>query len=531
MDLVVPSSSAPDEGAPTSVPLSKAVGRGLGWTVVTTVTFKFITFATQIVLGWLLTQKDFGVYATALAVAGMVTAFRDGGVRDILIQRGPAAYRSLVGPIFWLSLTVNFIAAIVLAGAAPFVARAYNEPSLLMMLLVIAVVMPLGTGTTILQCRLRMQLEFRAVGRITIASSIIRNGGAILFAKLGFGPLSFVLPLIPATILENVWSRCLVRERLWSRPAEVRRWPELFRSISWLIFGTLANIVFDMGPYIVLGAMTLPETVGVYYFAYQITAQIGVLLAMNAQQVLFPALTAMTGDLARMAAASLRTLRALMLVGGYMCLCLAAVMGPLEAFLWHGRWAAAVPAVQILGLLFPLRITFGLTSAILLASGRFKSLSYLTVYEGVGVTAAAALAAGLGGTATQIAWWTAAQVAVGRVLCTIYVMRGLGVGPGQVLRAILPPWVISIAAAVLAVACERLFQVATLAQSVAELAQLSPKLAHFFVQGCRVAFIGGLCTAAFAVATRLFIPTRLKEALSVGPRRIGAKIERLMLLK
>lgn len=513
-------------------PMGRTVGRGMGWMAFSTVSMKALAFIAQIVLGWLLNPGDFGLYSTALAVAGVVTAFRDGGVRELLVQRGEGAYGRLVGPVFWMAMAINAAAGVVLCLAAPLIAAAYDKP-LTWLLVVIGVSLPMGTPAAILQTRLRMQLRFGVLSRIQIGSALVRNLGTIVLASPPFsmGPLSFVLPLILITIYEGLASYLAAKERPWRGPARPREWGGLFLATRWLIFATLANILFDLGPFAVLGAIIAEHIVGVYFFAWQITAQIGVLLSSNVQQVLFPALARMEGDRARMAQASLRVLRALMLVGGYMSLCLAAVMGPLESVLWHGKWEDAVAAVQILGFFFPMRITFGLCAAIMLAEGRFRGLSYLTLYEGIGITIAAAIGAWIDGSPTTIAWWTGGAMATSRLFATMYIMHSVGVGPGRVLRAILPPWVLATGAAALAVGLDHYLGLGGAARSALAGAGLGPTLKATLVDGFRVVVIGTVCTAAFAAGARVIIPTRLREAIAVGPRRIGAKVERLLLLK
>lgn len=521
----------PEAGARPAARVGASVGHGMSWMTVSTLGIKFLAFISQIVLGWLLLKEDFGIYATALAVAGVVTSFRDGGVRELLIQKGHSAYEDLVGPVFWLALAVNVAAAGVLAGGSPVVARVYGEPRLVWMLLIIACTLPMGTTGAILQARMRMDMRFGAISRIMMVSALIKNAGTIGLAAAGLGPYSFVLPLIPATIFENVASYAAVRARPWRYGAQVARWGGLISRTRWLVFGAVANVLFDMGPYAVLGAIVPDAVVGTYFFAAQITAQIGVLLSANVQQVLFPALASMEGDRARMAAASMRTLRALMLIGGYACLCLSAVMGPLEMFLWHGKWAAATPAVQILGFFFPLRITFGLCAALMLAEGRFKGLCFLTLYEGLAIIAAAVIGGLSGGTATTIAWWTGGAMALGRLAGTMYTMHSVGVGPRRVLRAILPPWMLATGAALLAVGIDAYGGLGPAVRPMLSQVGLRGGVLEMGVNGLRVAVMGTVCTAAFAIGARVLIPTRLREAIAVGPRRIGAKVERVLLLK
>jgi len=101
--------------------------------------------------------------------------------------------------------------------------------------------------------------------------------------------------------------------------------------------------------YFLLGRFLAKEVVGLVQFATVTTAQVGVLLSYSFQDVLFPALVHVKIGRARLRDALLRALSAIMLVGTAASLGLAVVMEPLERFLWHGKWASAVPAIQGFG--------------------------------------------------------------------------------------------------------------------------------------------------------------------------------------
>ncbi len=224
--------------------MGHTVGHGMGWMVLGTVLAKGAAFIAQIALGIILLPEQFGVYFTALAIAGFVQVVRDGGVREVLVQRGEAHYSSLAGPVFWLAMAMNLGAGLLLAGVAPALSRLYGQP-LTPLLLVIALSLPLGTPAAVLQCRLRIDLRFGVLSRIQMVSALVRHGSTIAFALSGLGAQSFVLPLLLVALVEGVWSFWATRgvRPPWMLAPRVGTWIGLLRTGWWMIFQTLANIL------------------------------------------------------------------------------------------------------------------------------------------------------------------------------------------------------------------------------------------------------------------------------------------------
>ncbi|MBC7835113.1 MAG: oligosaccharide flippase family protein [Phycisphaerales bacterium] len=522
--------------------LGKAVGHGMSWIFAGTVLSKLAAFVTQFVLGWLLIDKDFGLYMTSLAVAGMVGVFRDGGVREFIVQRGEREYEGLIGPVFWMGLALSVACGLVLAAASPAVAWFYEEPRLVAMLLVIAASIPVSTPASIMQCKLRIQMRFADLSRITIVSALVRSAATIGFAAAlpeEHGALAFVLPLIVIALFEWGWTYRLVRERPWKRPAEPGRWWGLFKQTKWLVLSALSGIVLDFGPFAVAGRIIDQKIVGQFAFANQWVAQIGVLLSFNFQQVLFPTLTRLGDQPERLREASLRALRALMLAGSVSSVGLAVVAAPMESFLWGGKWAKAVGALQVLGVIFPFRVTFGLTAAIMLAGGHFKRYFWLTLMEGTGICIGAGIGAAVFGNATGIAACAGGAMALGRLVVTMILLGGLGVPIARVVGAFMSWWLLAVGAGAAAIGVDRWLAVGDRVTPWAaarlperriagiEAARLST-MAGDMAEGL---LLGGVCGVVFLVGARLLMPGQLVDALNVAPGRIARPVKRLLRLR
>jgi len=495
---------------PSSRPgLSRAVTHGSFWMMLSAAIQRGASFAAQIVLGWLLSQRDFGVFALAMSVAALAGALRDGGVRQLLIQK-QADYDNLLGPMFWMALAFNTLTGVVLAALAPVVASALHEPTLVGLVVILAIAQPLGTPSAILTARLSIDLRFREAGRIAVVSSLVRYLGTIGLAAAGFGPLSFVLPLPLLGIIEWGMACAYTREKPWSRSANPRTWPRMLAEARWIFIGTFGIAALNLGAALTIKPFVSTAVVGVYYFAFQVIVQVGMLLSANILQVLFPAFARINDDPARLSAAASRALRQLMLIAAPMCLGLAATFGPLELLIWHGKWKAAADAVRAIAFLYPAVIASSVPLALQQAGGSFRSSGLTLVSMGVVSLLGAMVGAMLGGTAVAIAISTGVATGAVSIAVTWATMRRTGVSGREILAAIGPAWLLSCVAFAASYSLDGL-----LAERGA------PTLIRAVVSG--VTFVLVFCAAA-----RLSIPRHVEEALSVMPARIRGPASRLL---
>jgi O-antigen/teichoic acid export membrane protein len=496
--------------ASASVPRPLLGGRiqwGALWMIFNTGSSKLLGFIAQMVMGWLISQDDFALYAIAISVSSFTVLLSDAGVRNLLIQRH-REYDHLEGTVFWLSLALNASACGVLAGFAPLVAHAYREPALLGILLLIAFSTFLATPATMFSARLRIDLRFKELSLVQIGSSCIRYGGMVGLAWLGFGPMSFVLPVVFVNVYEAVATWALARTAPWRRPPGLERWRALLHETKWIVLGSFSLGLLNNGLYLALGSF-MPKTVlGVYFFAYQIVVQIGALLSTNLFQVLFPAFSQLAHDPVRYRAAVERALSAVMFVAAFSCI-LIPTYGPLEQLIWKGKWAETVWPVQILCIFYPISVSLSVTMAVQAARGEFRMSALLTLALAVG-TVGAGLAGGfLTGAPYGIALSSGLVIFVGSVIYLVVTLRLGALAVGSVLRSILTIWLIGLSSAAIA------FGVVAASSWPAEL---------------EIGFGGLTFLITFVVAVRLCVPERLRESAAMIPANFRAPVLNLLRL-
>ena len=499
---------------PQSKSLGRAASRGFSWMSLSLAVGKVCIFLAQIVLGWILTHEEFGLFAIAATVIALIKIFQDGGVPLVLVQRGEAEFDRLQGAMFWLTMSISTAAGIVLALTSPWIAEIYGDRRLMPMLWVLAATLPLGAPGNMLRARLQLDLRFRAIATISTVQFAVRSLGMIVLALRGFGAMSFVLPLIAVAIVSDVMTYWYTRSKPWHYPVLFQEWPALLRDSNWVVLATMFKGLARSGDSLVLGLLLPQALLGIYYFGYQLTIQSTILVALNLRHVLFPVMTKLAGQPARQTSAIVRSIRMLMLTVAPISILLAVTIRPLEEFIWHHKWADSVPLMQILATVSPILIITDVLHAALTSRGRFRFSAMLTLMEGLWLMGSAWLAVQLAGTssAAGLAVWIFGLQFAYALVVNGCLSKSFGVSPGSYLRAFLPQWGVALTAAGVTVFAMRLLP-----------GEISPVV--------QILVLGGGYLAAFSVGAYLVLRSDLEELANVAPQPIAVIVRKLFLLR
>lgn len=540
--------------APPSPPsLTAVAGAGATWMLLNVGATKILAIAAQFVLLGVLSKAEFGVYGVALAISMFIQTFRDGGVRELLVQQAHR-YRELVGPTFWFALAVNLGVAALLGLAGEGVTRVillanprfFEEtgPRVLPNVVwIMAASIPLGTLSAVLQARLRIDLRFAAISGLTTLSALFRYSGQIGLALAGFGIYSLVIPMVAVVLVESVHAFLLTRERPWAGPPRPQLWRGIVRTSLWVTLGSLATGVANNGYNLATGLFMTSAAVGVYVTAQQFHMQVEMVIGFTLMQVMFPILARLNADSARQGEAALRVAGVLALFSAPACLGLAVLFPALELILFAGKWAESAAPLAVLALFYPIRAVFvGVPSPLLQAQGRFKDFCLLWSFNGLGLLAAAAAGAAAFGTPTAVAWCIGIVLGALCLASTARVLAQAGIAPARTIAAVLQPLLLALAVALAVHAADRFALSPALARS-----SLAPPPAPTpdwpttnapppppqdirWDQVVRLGVLGPAYALLFVLAARLFAAARLRDTLRALPPRLAAPAGRLLLL-
>jgi PST family polysaccharide transporter len=492
--------------------LRRVAGRGYLWTLANSLIAKAAALAAQIVLGWLLLADDWGRYALLLVMVDFVAFLRTMGVSQILVQRGAAQYDRLAGPAFWLSLAGGLLGALALLIAVPHVVAFYREPQLGSMLLLVAATLPLGGPTAVLQARLQIDLRFATIARNAVLAALLRQLAVVAAAGLGAGAVSFAWAMLAAALSELALACCSTAARPWRQKPSLRLWTRLLRPSLWVMLGNVAAGFTMRGDYLVLSLLVGLGLLGQYTFAYELTAQIAILLAGNAQAVLFPVLARLAAEPERLREALARAFGVLTLSAAAPAVLLAVLAAPLELLAWHGKWAATVPAMQIFALTIPFRLLSMLAYACLAAQARFALRCGLLALHALAIMASAALGFALfGPSLVGLAGSVAAAELAIVLLWTQVVLVPLGLAPGRLAGMAALGWAAAALAGAAAFAADRWL-----------LQALAP--------GSRLALGIAVFALILLPLLRAWRRPQLDELVAILPRPAASLARRLLLL-
>jgi PST family polysaccharide transporter len=384
--------------------VGQVAARGLIWMLGQSVASKVVTTAAQIILGWLLFEKDFGRISLAFTVYSFPALLQQAGLRDVLTQR-QRRFRRLANPAFWLALCSGTLAALIMIAAAPMAQKAYHK-DIVGLVFLLAVSAPFEALATTPYAQLQVEMRFRAIAAIYTWNIVANAALSILFAWFGLGAYSIILP---RPILAAVQAIALLS---WKRPPiklhpELRLWKQLIGPLSMLMAVSLSNTLVSQADYMSLGLFHSAEIVGVYFFAFGIALQTLRLVAGSVSSVMLPALSRLQGNREHQVQVAMKTMRVMACVSIPALLFQAAVARPVLNVLFQHKWDAAVPIVQILSIGLALDAMNWVGGSLLQAQGNFRryltlsvttSLTFLLVvlitayyYAAVGVATAVAI--------------------------------------------------------------------------------------------------------------------------------------------
>lgn len=372
------------------------VTNGMLWATFGTLASKFASLGAQLVLGWVLGKEDFALYAIAISWSTIILALRNGGTQRLLIQQG-SKYEECATVFFKIALIFNGLGFLVLAVSAPALSSLYESPELTMMLWIIALSLPLNTAGMVFQAKLSVDLSFQKLTQLNVWSAIIRHGSMAGFALIGLGPISFVLPLMIIALFETMGGWYLVGRWPANYPLTWQGMRVVLRDSRWIMLTTLAGILAINGDYLAVSLLQSKDTLGVYYFGFQLTFSMAVLFTNGVEAVMMPAFSRLDHDQERQKTAFFKAVHLLTIGATLACFALVLAAGALVHSLWGGKWDSAIPVVQLLALSLPIKMVMPLCRSLMEGRGEWRLVSALLLADGIGTVIAGGLGAWLGG--------------------------------------------------------------------------------------------------------------------------------------
>lgn len=250
------------------------------------------------ILARLITPEEFGVVSIALVIIGLSKIFSQLGLSVALVQR-PEIDFSHIRTAFTSSLVIGVFFTFIFYFSSDFVAKFFNSDSLSLVLKLISVNFFLDSFTTVSQALIQRKMNMKLIASSDLISYSIGYGFiGIVLAYRGEGMFALVFANISQAIVKAIFLGIVQPHSyipFWNKQAFM----EMIPFGMGHTFAKVANYFAGQGDYLVVGKVLDAEALGFYSRAYQLMSAPVKLVAQSLNNVLFPAIASIQGDLGK----------------------------------------------------------------------------------------------------------------------------------------------------------------------------------------------------------------------------------------
>lgn len=399
--------------------LAAQVRRGLGWSILSSLTLRLGSLVLGMVLARLLVPEQFGVYAVALAVQAVLITLADLGLSADLIRSDDPGRRAPT--VATLGLVSGASLALVMVLSADLVARTFGSPDSASVIAALSLTLVLAGAGVVPYAALQRRFAQRTIFVIAGIDFVIATGVTLVLITAGWGVMALAAGRIVAQLVTVV---------LQFRLSHTRPRIGVDRRVvgSVLVFGApvaganmLSWALLNIDN-LAVARLAGPVALGFYVLAFNVSTWPMSAIGQAVRAVALPAFARLpTGATQR--DPSLGRAAGVAWAGALPAgVALAVLAVPLVTLLYGTTWRPAAPVLAALGLFGALRVLFDLMACYLLARGRSGSVLGLQVLWVVALVPALVVGTRTGGIAG--AGWAHLVVATSVVLPAYVVAVG-----------------------------------------------------------------------------------------------------------
>ena len=168
----------------------KAV-KSMVWKFVEGLSSQLVAFIVSIVLARILCPDDYSVVGIVTIFFSIAEVLISGGFSSALIREKNADEKDY-SSVLWISIIVSILTYVCLFLCAPSIANVYNQPILIPMLRIMALILPINAIKSIWSAKVSASLEFRVFFYSNIFSIVISAVVGIVMALNNFGAWALV---------------------------------------------------------------------------------------------------------------------------------------------------------------------------------------------------------------------------------------------------------------------------------------------------------------------------------------------------
>ncbi|MEL7239379.1 MAG: oligosaccharide flippase family protein, partial [Planctomycetota bacterium] len=331
--------------------IGKKMVQGLAWTVFFTVGNRVLSFVSQFLLGWLLLEDDYRIYAFVAPLAGVSVSLVNGGLDRLLIQRS-RKFHVLAFQSFKVATGCNIGLGVGMAVLAMLLAWKHDSATVGWLALLLAMSVSFSSFPTLYMTKLQAELRFGPYSTLLLASTTCSHLMSIVLAAVGAGPYAFIVPLVVMNFANVFLFRYAAgplpsKGRLTWRRAKVMLW-----QCRWILATAFAAILIYQGDYLVIGWFDEPW-VGTYFFGYKLSTAFTAIVSFAIAKVTLAGFAKIAKEPERFKAAVVRAAGLIALTTTPVAIALALIVPAAVHFAWQGKWDASIFVAALMTAIIP----------------------------------------------------------------------------------------------------------------------------------------------------------------------------------
>ena len=328
---------------------------GMFWSFSDLISKQGINFLIQVILARLLLPKDFGIIGMITVFVAISQSFIDSGFSTALIREKKVSQEDY-STVFYFNLVMASVTYIILFFSADAISSFFNEPQLVAILRVLALILIINSFGLIQRTMLVKKIDFKTQTRINVISSITSGIIGITFACLGYGVWSLVIKMLSMQFIQSLLL-CLSNKWIPSLVFKMDSFKRLF-GFGWkLLVSGLIDTLYKNIYYVIIGKSFSATELGYYTNAQKLRNTASQSITTSVQRVSYPVLSSINGENERLRLGYRKILKNSVFITFPIMIGLAVIANPFINLLFGVNWAASIPYFQVLcfaGMLLPL---------------------------------------------------------------------------------------------------------------------------------------------------------------------------------
>lgn len=334
---------------------SKKVIVGVVWSFLENMGGLIFKFVLGVILARLLMPSDFGLIGIIMVFFDIANELVQGGFGQAYIQKKETTKQD-TATVFYFNLLISIILYFCLWFSAPFIANFYNEPKLIEITRVMAIVVIIDALRVIKIASIMKKINFRKKTIVMLVSILLAGIISIVMALKGYG----IWALVCNTLLSRLFNTIglwIGTEWISIRDLSYKSFKSLFSYGSWLLLSSFLNKFFLNINVLIIGRLFSPAILGFYNTARQYKNMAVGQIFTSVNSVAFPVFSHMQDDIENLKNAMKKFLQQILFITFPVILSLLVVARPFVILLLTEKWSSMIPFLElfcIIGVIFPL---------------------------------------------------------------------------------------------------------------------------------------------------------------------------------